>query len=65
MPQSEEPEPTLHHHHRSIDNLTVEHDHSPADHDADGRHDDGTFGDYDLLYGPAHYHNDSSSSSEE
>lgn len=55
MPQSEESSPTLHHHHRSIGNLVVEHDHDPSDHDDDGRHDDNAFGDYDLLYGLAHY----------
>ena len=60
MPPERKTRQALPHYHISVVNgWRADHDHSPDDHDADGRHNDGTFGEYDALYGPAHYYDDS------
>jgi hypothetical protein len=41
-----------HHHHHSLIDHRHDHDHDPDLHDEDGKHDDYTFGNYDLLFGP-------------
>jgi hypothetical protein len=43
-----------HHHHNTINDYAREHEHSPEEHDADGRHIDGAFDEFDAIYGPAH-----------
>lgn len=47
-----------HCHHNKLVEFYVVHDHDQSDHDDYGKHNDHTFDDYDLLYGPGQYDHD-------